>query len=546
MDKDIDIDIATESKLTNADDASGNDILVSTIEDLFERACKKHTQDDVTGAKVLYGQVLKLHSGHAGAYNNLGLLAKKNGDLSKALEYFTLAVEIMPDHVEALNNLAGLHLPLGRSERAELLYQKALAVMPDSNRLHSNLLLCRQYQPGITAEQLFEAHKAWGLSVAPNIKPQEFSNSKDADRKIRLGFVSNGLGLHPVGFFSVGMFEHLDKEQFEIHCYSDRKGENDELTKEIRGLVDSWVETSALSLSELSEQIKNDEIDILYDLYGHTDTNRLLMFADKTAPIQITWAGYVGTTGVHAMDYLMADRFHVPETEEHFYHEEVLRMPNCYICYTPPKNCPSVASLPMSRNGYITFGCFNNPAKINDKVLIAWAHILDRVPSSQLLLKYRGMNDPLVVERISRIISHFGIDMERVKCLPYSTRNEFLDTYNEVDIALDTFPYSGGVTTCEALWMGVPVITKPGKTFAGRHSFSHLSNTGLTETIATNTDEYIKLAEKLAKDATWLSNTRLELRAKMTHSPLCDAERFSKDFAKELRQIWKKWCETSS
>lgn len=520
-----------------------NQPLKDTIDELFEKACAKHVNEDISGAKVLYGQVLKLHSGHAGAYNNLGLLAKKQGHFSEALEYFQRSLEIMPDHVEALNNLAMLYLPLGSSDKAEFIYQKALAIAPDSNTLHSNILMCRQYQVGITAEKLYDAHKAWSLSVATSIIPKELKNERNPDKKLRLGFVSNGLGPHPVGHFSVGLFENIDKEKFEIYCYSELIEKGSSITERIKNGADFWKMTKHLSSAELSKQIEDDKIDILFDLYGHTGANRLVMFAERVAPIQITWAGYVGTTGVQAMDYLMADKFHVPENEEHCYHENILRMPNGYICYAPPENCPQVGSLPVTRNGHITFGCFNNPAKINDAVLVAWSHILKQIPSSKLILRYKGMDDPLVIERISKILHHFGIDMERVEFLGACSHYELLDTYNRVDIALDTFPYSGGITTCEALWMGVPVITKPGKTFAGRHSFSHLSNAGLTEIIATGTDEYIKIAQKVAKDIHDLSNTRLELRARISHSPLCDAKKFTAALSDRLRAIWVDWCQ---
>jgi len=291
----------------------------------------------------------------------------------------------------------------------------------------------------------------------------------------------------------------------------------------------------------LAEQIRADQIDILFDLAGHTARNRLLVFARKPASIQITWIGYEGTTGLAAMDYILADRCAIPEGVEKYYREKVLRLPEVYVCYAPPADAPAVGPLPALTRGQVTFGSFNNLAKINPQVVAAWAEILRRVPEARLVLKYRGLNDAGTRCRYTELFAAQGIESARLELLAWSAYAEMLAEYQRIDIALDPFPFSGGVTTCEALWMGIPVITWPGETFAGRHSLSHLSNIGLTETIARDLDEYVKLAAALAGDLSRLARIRAGLREQVASSPLCDGERFAANLMSLLRAVWSQW-----
>ncbi len=244
------------------------------------------------------------------------------------------------------------------------------------------------------------------------------------------------------------------------------------------------------------------------------------------------------------MDYLIADGHHVPEGSDAFYAERIVRLPNGYICYGPPDYAPKVGPLPFERNGFITFGCFNNPAKINDSVLAAWAEILQTVPASRLILKYRNMDAPSNRKRIVDQFGLVGIEESRLileKCSPHS---DLLARYNDIDIAMDTFPYSGGLTTCEALWMGVPVITKPGETFASRHSLSHLSTVGLPQLVSDDGHDYVGKAAALAEDIPQLAALRAELRDRIAKSPLCDGKKFAVDFGSLMRRIWRDWCAT--
>ena len=274
-----------------------------------------------------------------------------------------------------------------------------------------------------------------------------------------------------------------------------------------------------------------DGIDVLIDLTGHFTKNRLKLFARRAAPVQATWGGYTGTTGLAAMDYLIADPHRVPEGTDRDYTEEVIRLPDDYVCYTAPDYAPGVGQLPAATNGFVTFGCFNKPRKINAEVLAAWAEILNAVPGSRLLLKFKHMESPDIREPFSASLSAHGVDLERVDFEGHSPHKELLDCYNAIDIALDTFPYSGGLTTCEALWMGVPVVALPTETFASRHSLSHLSAGGLTEYVASDLSGYVRLAAELAGDQSRLAATRAGLRERVARSPLCDGPRFARHFA---------------
>jgi predicted O-linked N-acetylglucosamine transferase (SPINDLY family) len=310
------------------------------------------------------------------------------------------------------------------------------------------------------------------------------------------------------------------------------------MTARIQASVSEWQDVFHVSEEQLAARIRKDQIDILFDLDGHSGRERLLVFARKPAPLQITWAGYVGTTGLAAIDYLLADRWHVPKDSEAFCREEVLRMPNGYVCYQPPSYSAEVAPLPAEQNGFVTFGSFNQPTKTNRHVVALWARVLKRVAGSRLLLKHRGFDDAAIREPILREFAAEGVDTARIELQGKSPHAALLAEYQRIDIGLDTFPYSGGLTTCEALWMGVPIVTLPGQTFAGRHSLSHLSNVGLTQTITASEQEYVDCAAALAGDLPRLAELRRALRQQMAASPLCDCRRFALDWSDLLTQAW--------
>jgi len=416
---------------------------------------------------------------------------------------------------------------------------------PTDAAWHSNLLNTLQYRPGITLAELSARHAEYEQRHAVPLRSawRRHTNTPDPERPLRVGIVSPALADCAVGDFLLAPLQHLDHRQYPVTCYSDRVV-GDEVTARLRAEAAAWLDICGLNDQQLAEQIRADGIDILIDAAGHTARNRLLVFARKPAPLQITWVDYVGTTGLAAMDYILADRYEIPSESERWYQERVLRLPDDYICYTPPRYAPAVSPLPALSRGAVTFSCFNFQGKISRPLVAVWARILRRLPGSRLLLQYRGLGDPGTQSHFRRLFAEHGVESAQVEMRAAVPPAQLLANYHQVDLALDSFPYNGGLTTCEALWMGVPVITCPGETFAGRHSLSHLTNAGLTETIARDLDEYVELAVQLAQDLSRLAAIRAGLREQMAASPLCDGPRFAANLMALFRDAWRRWCES--
>jgi predicted O-linked N-acetylglucosamine transferase (SPINDLY family) len=461
------------------------------------------------------------------------------GKLEECMECCERALEIDPTFGPALNNLGLALLTLGRIDVAVERFQAVV----DKSRIagiFSNLLFALHYLQDITPTELLRRHRRFDGYVTGK-KRARHANKADPDRPLRIGYVSGDFGVHPVGHFVSSVITRHDRSQFEAYCYSGRTSE-DYVGHRIKSHADRFYRTVDMSDEQLVERIRDDRIDVLIDLSGHTAANRLVAFVHKPAPVQATWAGYVGTTGLRAMDWLIADRFHVPPDLEGFHSERVYRMPNGYICYEPYALAPPVGPLPALRNGFVTFCSFPNPAKINPGTIAIWARILAAVPGSRLRLRYKWLDAAYNTKRIQEGFAEHGIAAERVMIQGGGDLRAMMDSYNASDIGLDTFPYSGGLTTCEALWMGVPVVTWPGDRFESRHSFSHLSNAGVTDTTARDLDDYAAIAAALAQDLPRLADLRLNLRPRMAASPLCDADRFVRDLETAFRTMWREWC----
>jgi predicted O-linked N-acetylglucosamine transferase (SPINDLY family) len=497
----------------------------------------RQDQGKLDDALICYRRAVELKPEFAEAYNNLGNALGDQGNLDDALACFRRALELQPDYAEAHNNLGNILKDQGQPDEAVACYRRAVALRPDYAGAHSNLLLAMQYCAGVTEAGLAEAHAQYDRQHAASLRGAVHRrvNVLKPGRRLRLGFVSPDLRRHPVGYFLVRALENLRSEH-ETICYSDRIVKDD-MTQRLQAAATCWRDVYGISDQRLDEQIRADQVEILFDLAGHTAQNRLLVFARKPAPIQVTWAGYVGATGLTAMDYLLADRYEVPLGSERHYQEQVLRMPDGYICYDPPAYAPPPTSPPALQCGQVTFGCFNKPAKITPQAVEVWSRILRRLPGARLVLKYRGWNDRGNARRFTELFAAQKVDPARLQFLGPSRHSELLAEYHRIDLALDPFPYGGGLTTCEALWMGVPVITCPGETFAGRHSLSHLSNVGLTETIARDLDEYVELAVVLAGDLPRLAALRAGLRDRMAASPLCDGKRFAANLTAILQAV---------
>ena len=486
-----------------------------------------------------YHRALELKPDVAEAHYNLGVAFMDQGKLDEAIACYRRALELKPDVAEVHNNLGNVLKDQGKLDEALTCHRRALQLKPHFAGAHSNLLLTLQYCAGVTPAALAEAHAEYDRQHAAPLAGAivQHANLGDRHGRFRLGFVSPDLMQHPVGYFLVRVLESLGQTQQQTICYSDRPGKDD-VARRLQSAATQWRDVMHMSDQRLAEQIRSDRIDILFDLAGHTAHNRLLTFARKPAPVQITWIGYEGTTGLTAMDYLLADRHVVPQGSEQYYREHVLRMPDGYLCYDPPAAAPPVGPLPSLAKGYPTFGSLNNLAKITPEVVAVWAQILRRAPTARLVLKYRGLGDPTVKRRYLNLFAAHNVEPKRLELLPSSSYAEYMATYHELDVALDPFPFSGSATTCEALWMGVPVVTCPGETFASRHSLSHLSNVGLTETIVHSLDEYVERALALAADLPRLATLRAGLREQMAASPLCDGKRFANHLVSLLRDVW--------
>ncbi len=490
-----------------------------------------------------YRQALALDPTHVDTLRNLSSTLISLGQLDEAERLLQQASSLAPERGELVARLALLQQAEGRIDDALASHRKALALEPSTPWIHSGYLMCLQYRPGITPGELATEHAEWDRRHAAPFRHQWQAGAVDCDpeRPLRLGFVSLDFGFHTVGVLMIRALEGLRGQPCQIVCYSD-KAAPDLFTRRFVEAAHLWRQIEGLSDEALAEQIRTDRIDVLFDLGGHTPRNRLLTFARKPAPIQLTWLGYVGTTGLEAIDAVVADPRQIPAGDEGFYREQVLRLPDDYATFEPFPGAPPVGPLPAGRTGRVTFGSLNNPAKLNAEVIALWAEVLRRVPDSRLLLRYRGL-EGRVRERLAERFAAQGVERERLDLRAGGANLEFYTQYNDIDIALDPFPYSGGLTTLEALWMGVPVVTLPGATFAGRHTLSHLTAVGFTDTVARDAAHYVDLATRLAEDRHTLAALRAGLRQRVAQSPLCDGPRFAAHLMAALRDMWRRWCE---
>lgn len=496
-------------------------------------------------AVTVYGQARELEPGNPETLVNLGNAHKELGELEQAVSLYHQALSIRPDMAEIHYNLGTVFQDQCLLADAVACYRRVLELKPDHTVAHSNLLMNIQYDLEISPEDLLRESRAWdtvqlaGIAVTPHPR-----NAPDPERPLRIGYVSGDLRRHPVGYFLDGVLKCHDPEQFRVHCYANQSF-GDDLTERLRDNSAVWREIFGRSDDEVADLIRADDIDILVDLAGHTARNRLMVFGRKPAPVQATWAGYVGTTGLSAMDYLISDDRETPGGTDHWYAESIMRLPDCYVCYTPPDYAPPVAPLPASGNGYATFGCFNNLAKINPAVIGLWIELLREIPDARLLMVTKALGDPGISRRFRDAFDAGGVG-ERVDFRGMVPHRELLGKYGDVDVALDPFPYSGGLTTLESLWMGVPVITLGGDRFASRHSLSHLAAAGLPELIAGDRTEYVGKAVSLAGDLPRLAELRRSMRDRLAASPLCDAPRFTRNLEQAYRNMWRGWCRNGS
>ncbi|MBF0136782.1 MAG: tetratricopeptide repeat protein [Magnetococcus sp. DMHC-1] len=476
-------------------------------------------------------------------WNNLAILCREQGQYEQAEHHYRTALRLDPNFFEAWNNLAIVLGDMGCAREAVEIYRQALAINPASARTHSNLIMNLHYLPESTAATLLaECRRFNQQHVAPlagQLPPP--TPDPDPERPLRIGYLSVDFKHHPVGFFWQPVMAAHDKNQFEIFCYSGVL-KSDWVTQRLQGWADHWQPVREMDNLSLAHRIRRDGIDILVELGGHTEGNRLPLLGYRPAPIQMTAGGHFSTTGLEVIDYLVCDRFHAPPGTENEFSETPLRLPDGYICYAPPYYAPPVTDLPALATGYITFGCFNNQMKITPEVVALWAQILHRVPTARLVMHTRGFDDQKTRERYLEWFRLQAIDASRLELGGLLSHQNLLAAYGGMDVALDPFPYSGGLTTLEALWMGVPVVTLQGGYFCGRHSSSHLHNVDLAWLVTRSPEEYVETAVKLTNNLEELARLRHNLRVRMGRSPLCDGSRYTRNLETAYREVWRHWC----
>ncbi|MCH4562966.1 tetratricopeptide repeat protein [Halomonas sp. EGI 63088] len=460
-----------------------------------------------------------------------------------ALETLERLLAVNPKHIGVHNHIATLYVKEGSYKKAEAHFAKELELDPTNGQVHSNLLMAAHYNPEYSAEDIFVKALEWEKRFAKPSPSGRADTLKDPAKKLRIGLLSGGFRMHPVGQMILPALENLAAEQFELIAYSTSQVV-DELTRKIQQVVHRWEVIEGLSDSQLDRKLRDDGIDILVDMNGAGEGSRCDTLAREPAPLIVKWVGsLINTTGLSCIDYLLGDSIEAPDGIDSLYTESLIRLPDDYICYHVPEDAPPGNSLPALRNGYITFGCLNNPAKLSPPMLAEWAVLLHEIPGSKLLLRGVQFESKRYRNKVFGTLAEHGISSDRLILEGPAQHREFMATYQRIDIALDTWPYSGGLTTCEALMMGVPVVTRVGPTFAGRHSATHLVNAGLPELVTDSWEDFRRRAKELASDLPSLAVIRASLRTILMDSPICDGPRFANHLTTALRAIWQRHCE---
>jgi protein O-GlcNAc transferase len=477
----------------------------------------------------------------AEAHCNLGCILIRQGDAASAMAHLRRAIEIDPRFAGAHQNLGAALFGQGRISDAVGSFRHAIASDPMLAPAYASLGMCLSFLPDVGYGLIADTARRWSQLLPRPAEQPAHANSAVPHRRLRIGYVSADFRIHAVASFIESVLAAHDGSAIETFCYSNTRDEDD-TTVRIKGLVDGWRSIVALGDDAAAALIRADRIDILVDLSGHTEGERLALFVRKPAPIQCTWLGYWATTGLPEIDYIIADRFVVPVGHERHYSEKPFRLPDSYLCFTPPALLIAVSDPPALRNGFITFGSCNNILKINTGVIALWSRLLSEVPRSRLVLRAAFLGVAAVREEIARQFAAVGVAPERLDLLGGIDRAGLLATYNDIDIALDPFPYGGGTTTAEALWMGVPVVSLRGDRFSGRVGESILTSVGLPGLVAADAEGYIATAAALAANPSHLGYLRARLRGMVVGSSLCDAERFTRHLEAAYRSMWQSWC----
>ena len=511
----------------------------------FNLADALRREGQLAAAEGAFQRAVALRPTFAVAWLNLAGIMTDSHRLDDAEECYQRALESSPDLAEAHYNYGNLLHREGRVAEALSRYREAVRLKPDFVRAHSNLVFTLNYSDEASPEEIFDEHREWarrhadplGAEVRPHLNP------RTGGRPLRVGYVSPDFRDHAVTYFFESTLAHHDPRRVAAYCYSDVE-RADVYTERLRRSAYAWRDIVGQDDESIAELVRSDEIDILVDLTGHTDNHRLLMFARKPAPVQVTWNGYPNTTGMRAMDYRITDlRADPPGISEHLYSETLVRLPDVYMVFTPPATSPGPSPTPYLKNGHITLGSFNALFKVTPRAIRVWSDLLHTLPKSRLLMF--TVPAGRTRDRVVGAFAAHGIDEGRLDLMPRLPFMEFLKAYSRVDIALDSFPYNGTTTTCQTLWMGVPVVTIAGKSLVSRVGVTMLTSVGLEKCVAEDEEDYIRRTIALASNPARLQELRGGLRARMASSPLVDGARFARALEDAYAKMWEDYCRRS-
>lgn len=504
-------------------------------------------RDNLDKAVECYQLALSIKPNFSQSLNNLGVVYTVQGKMDAAASMIEKAIVANPTYAEAYNNLGVLYRDAGSISLAIEAYEQCLKIDPDSRNAGQNRLLAMNYIDEGADDKLFEAHRDWGRRfMRLHQQYNSWDNRKDPERPLIIGYVSPDYFTHSVSYFIEAPLVFHDYANYKVVVYS-AVVKADAKTNRFRDKVlkkgGVWRDIYGIDEKKVASMVREDSVDILVELTGHTANNKLGMMACRPAPIQVTWIGYPNTTGLPSIDYRITDSLADPPDTRQKHVEELVRLPDCFLCYTPSPEAGPATPAPALSNGFITFGSFNNLAKITPKVLQVWARILCAVPNSRLVVKCKPFCCDSVRQRFLSTLEQLGLESLRVDLLPLILLNhDHMQAYALMDISLDTFPYAGTTTTCESLYMGVPCVTMGGSVHAHNVGVSLLNTVGLGHLVAKNEDEYVQLALNLASDVTALSNLRMDLRRLMSKSPLCDGSKFTLGLESSYRNVWRRYC----
>jgi predicted O-linked N-acetylglucosamine transferase (SPINDLY family) len=511
--------------------------LAARPDDVHARATLFHildAQGDAAAALVELESVLKLRPDWTQALYNYGTTLKSLRREAEAEAALRRVLERDPAFVLAYRMLGSLFHRQGRIEETLALCAAGRKALPESRDIESFELFALNFSDRVADDELFSRHVAFGTRLEASVPPR-FTFRAAAKRTLRIGYVSADLSYHPVGLFMLPVLERHDRARFEAYCYATGP-QVDDLTRRLRAAAGAWREAHALSDTALADLVHADGVDILVDLAGHSGVSRLGVFAQKPAPVQAAWLGYLNTTGLRRIDYRITDRYCDPEGATDGRHTETLvRLPHSQWCYRPFVDVAPASQAPLERNGAVTFGAFTQTAKLSPTTLGLWARILRESPAARLLIA--GV---VAAERMHIALEQAHIERSRVELVPFLPVKEYLRLFDRIDIGLDPLPYSGGTSTCDALWMGVPVITLPGARPASRSAASILTTLGLDDWIARDGDDYVRRAVRFAKDARAVTTLRQTLRGRMQASPLTDEQGFTRALEETFESMWRR------